>query len=157
MKPREENLASEVAGFEKLVLALTLESGLFAAIVTGAFGVSGAMADVSRDRLSAWLVASVSVAVSLYLLAAGRLQPPSTGQPDQLEVRFRAELRRQAQLRRRAPFVLLPLVIALLFNAWVRSSVMSLMVVVVIGLGQWLNLALARGWRKRADAKEIGE
>ena len=152
MSTRE--IDSEIATFETAVRLINWENAIFVVLFAVGFGGAAVNADSTAGAVSRWLVASVALVPCVFILAKARYRLKAEVGTSELRDNFRQELARQARLRRLAPLAVVPFVAALLLNAWVVSSIFSLLLAFLIAFCAWVNVWIANMWRRGADAIE---
>lgn len=152
MSTREIN--SEIAKFETTVRLINWENAIFVVLFVIGFAGAAVNADSTAGAVSRWSVASVALISAVFILAKARYRLKAEAETSDLRDSFRQELARQARLRRLAPLAVVPFVAALLLNAWVVSSIFSLVLAFLIAFCAWVNVWIANMWRRGAEAIE---
>ena len=152
MSTRE--IDSEIAKFETTVRLINWENAIFVVLFVVGFVGAAVNADSTAVALTRSLVASIALVSCVFILAKARYRLKAEAEASDLRNGFRKELARQARLRRLAPLAVVPLVAALLLNAWVVSSILSLVFAFLIAFCAWVNVWIANMWRRGAAAIE---
>lgn len=138
----DEAVRRELNALQNVTTLLKVENVAFAGIIAIVFGVIASRATGLAEGLSAWLVVVTAIGAWIYFLTQGHFRFPLSSDSDRANVV--AELHRKARLLRRAPYFVLPLVASLLFATTAGHAIVSIIILIIILLGQTMGVIGAR-------------